>query len=56
MRVIGAAAVDEHDWGVALRSDGAFIARPMAEIFSSGSLLEEENVAILAFAVFSVKP
>ena len=57
VRVVGAAAVDENDWGVALRSDGAFTVRPMADIFSRGSLLEgEENVAILAFAALPLKP
>ena len=51
VRVVGAAAVDEGDWGLALRSDGKLIAHKIADLFGSGSFLVKQPPAdILGFA------
>jgi DNA gyrase/topoisomerase IV subunit A len=51
VHVVGAAAVGEGDWGLALRSDGKLTAHKMADLFGSGSFLVKQPPAdILGFA------
>lgn len=53
VRIVGAAAVDENDWGLALKSDGDFVAYKMSDLFGTGSLLPGQAPAqILAFTTF----
>ena len=55
MRVVGAAAVDEDDWGVALASSGGLRLYRIGDMFSAGSLLERDSEEqILSFVAFSV--
>ncbi len=57
VRLVGAAAVDEADWGLSLRSAGCFTAHRMADLFASGSLLEEKDkVTISGFVTLPFKP
>jgi DNA gyrase/topoisomerase IV subunit A len=56
VRVVGAAAVGEGDWGLALRSDGKLTAHKMADLFGSGSfLVKQPPVDILGFAPLHIK-
>ena len=57
VRVTGAAAVDENDWGVALRSDGSLTVHKMADLFASGSLLgDQDKVTISGFVTLPINP
>jgi len=49
VRVVGAGAVTEGDWGFALRSDGKLAAYTVGDLFNRGSLFSEEQVEILGF-------
>lgn len=54
-RIAGAAAVDETDWGMALRGDGKLAVYAMADVMKSGSLLSSNSageVEILGFTTF----
>jgi len=52
-RVVGAAAVDEYDWGLVLRSDGKLVTYKMGDLFGSGSLLAGHSPAqVLGFTTF----
>lgn len=54
VRVIGAAAVDENDWGMALCSDGALMAYSIADLLANGSVDEASQAAgLVSFAAFS---
>ncbi len=50
VRVVGAAAVTEQDWGVALHQDGQLSLHSMKDLFGKGSL--EVKGALLAFTGF----
>ena len=53
VRIVGAAAVDENDWGLVLKSDGELVAYKMSDLFATGSLLPGQAPAqILGFAAF----
>jgi len=53
VRIVGAAAVDENDWGLVLKSNGELVAYKMSDLFATGSLLPGQAPAqILAFATF----
>ena len=50
VRVVGASAVDEEDWGFSLTTDGKLTAYQMKDIFASGSLYNEmETAEIISF-------
>ncbi len=52
VRVAGAAAVDEKDWGVVLRADGALCAVSIAELLASGAVSGEDQAGeLLAFTL-----
>jgi hypothetical protein len=52
VRVVGAAAVDETDWGVVLRANGALCAVLVAELLASGAVSGgEEGGELLAFTL-----
>lgn len=54
-RIAGAAAVDETDWGMALRSDGKLAVYAMSDVMKSGSLISgsaNDGVEILGFTTF----
>ncbi len=54
VRAIGAAAVDEADWSVALRADGALLAFPVEGLLASGAVDADSQAAgLLSFAAFS---
>ena len=54
MRVIGAAAVDESDWGMALCSDGALMAYSIADLIAAGAVDEASQAAgLVSFTAFS---
>ncbi len=53
VRVVGAAAVDETDWALSLRSDGRLVFHSMQDLFDSGTLLADDpSASVLAFAIF----
>jgi DNA gyrase/topoisomerase IV subunit A len=53
VRIVGAAAVDENDWGLVLKSDGDFMSYKMSDLFATGSLLPGQAPAqILGFTTF----
>jgi len=57
VRVVGAAAVYEEDWGVALRSDGALITQQVKDLVAAGSILKgPEGGEILEFTTFRLPP
>jgi len=49
VRVVGAGAVTEGDWGFALRSDGKLVGYTVGDLINRGSLFSEEQVEILGF-------
>jgi len=52
VRLVGAAAADEADWGVTLRADGALCAVSMGDLFASGAVAGgDEAGGLLAFAL-----
>jgi DNA gyrase/topoisomerase IV subunit A len=55
IRLVGAAAVDEKDWGAALDSDGRLGVYPMRDLLGAGTVFSEprEDLRLVAFAVFS---
>jgi hypothetical protein len=53
VRVVGAAAVDESDWGALLRSDGSLSACRVADLFAAGSVELGES-ELLSFTTFSM--
>jgi DNA gyrase/topoisomerase IV subunit A len=56
VRVVGAAPVDESDWGVALRSDGRLSVHKMADLFGSGVIHAGQlSVDLLGFTAFQVE-
>jgi DNA gyrase/topoisomerase IV subunit A len=56
VRLVGAATVDEQDWGAALRSDGSITTHKMADLFANGTLLgEQDKVTIEGFVMLPVK-
>jgi DNA gyrase/topoisomerase IV subunit A len=53
VRIVGASAVDENDWGLVLKSDGNCVSYKMSDLFATGSLLPGQAPAqILAFTTF----
>jgi DNA gyrase/topoisomerase IV subunit A len=57
VRIVGAAAVDENDWGLVLKSNGDFIAYNMSDLFATGSLLPGQSPAqVLGFTTFRLPP
>ncbi len=57
VRVAGAAAALEQDWGVALRSDGVLIAHRVKEMLASGTILSGlPDVEILDFTTLRLPP
>ena len=54
VRIVGAAAVDETEWGIALRSDGTVVVHRIDELFATGTLLPgQTELSILGFTTFS---
>jgi len=54
VRVIGAAAVDENDWGAALCSDGCVTAHRLSDLIAAGSLGESSSEkTYLEFVLFN---
>ena len=51
VRVVGATAVTESDWALALHSDGRISSHAVAEIFANGTVPVEDE--LLAFTAFS---
>jgi DNA gyrase/topoisomerase IV subunit A len=51
VRVVGAAAVAESDWGLALHANGQISTHAIAEIFANGTIPVEDK--LLAFSTFS---
>ena len=57
VRVVGAAAAFEDDWGVALRSDGALTTHRVKDMLAAGSILTgQPGVEILDFTTFRLPP
>jgi len=52
VRVVGAAAVAESDWGLALHTNGRLSIHATAQIFANGTIPVEEELS--AFTVFSI--
>ena len=53
VRIVGAAAVDENDWGLVLKNNGELVAYKMSDLFATGSLLPGQAPAqILGFTTF----
>jgi DNA gyrase/topoisomerase IV subunit A len=54
VRFVGAAAVDETDWGALLTSDGRLRLHKMGDVFGRGAVLEASaGLEILSFCAFS---
>ena len=52
-RLVGAAAVDEADWGVILHSDGTLTVHNLGELLAAGSVAAgNQNTSILCFSGF----
>ncbi len=54
VRVVGAAAVAESDWGLALHSNGSLSIHAIAQIFANGTIPVPTGGELSAFAAFSV--
>ena len=53
IRIVGASAVDETDWGVILSSDGTLTTYQLGELLAAGSILQgDHGVSILSFSSF----
>ena len=53
VRIVGAAAVDEIDWGILLYSDGVLKAIRLDELLASGAIqTDQPNASILSFSSF----
>jgi DNA gyrase/topoisomerase IV subunit A len=53
VRIVGAAAVDEIDWGILLYSDGVLKAHRLDELLAAGSIqTSQPNTSILSFSSF----
>jgi DNA gyrase/topoisomerase IV subunit A len=53
VRIVAAAAVDENDWGLVLKSNGELVVYKMSDLFATGSLLPGQTPAqILGFTTF----
>ncbi len=53
VRIVGAAPVDEADWGVILRSDGKVTAHKLIDLFNAGSAFPVQSTATaLGFSTF----
>ena len=53
VRVVGAAAVEENDWGIALHTDGRISLHMIEEVLGNGSIPTESG--LLAFITFSLR-
>jgi DNA gyrase/topoisomerase IV subunit A len=55
VRLVGAGAVEEQDWGAALDSDGSLVVTPLRALLGAGTALPTGRPAVrlLAFTVFS---
>jgi hypothetical protein len=54
-RIVGAAAVDEADWGIFLQTDGSLSLHKVQDLLASGSLTRgEAATTILSFATFHI--
>lgn len=55
IRVVGAASVDEDDWGLVLRDDGKLVAYQVGDLFASGNVLEGQAPSgIAGFSAFTL--
>lgn len=53
IRIVGAAPVDDADWGIFLHSDGALTAHKLSELLATGSVpTGQPTISILSFASF----
>jgi len=53
VRIVGAAAVDEIDWGILLYSDGVLKAIRLDELLAAGAIqTDQPNASILSFSSF----
>ncbi len=52
VRVVGAGAVSQNDWGVALHQDGRITAHAMQDVFNSGTVGTQSE--LVAFEFFSI--
>lgn len=53
IRIIGAAPVDDADWGVFLHSDGTLTAHKLSDLLAAGSVLPgQASISILSFSTF----
>jgi len=54
VRIVGADAVDELNWGIILTSDGKLVSQRMADLFAAGSVeFETDQVEVLGFTTFT---
>jgi DNA gyrase/topoisomerase IV subunit A len=54
MRLVGAASINENDWGLLLREDGKLIAYRMEDVFKTGSFFGGDESKALNFTTFSI--
>jgi hypothetical protein len=55
IRIVGAAPVDDTDWGVFLHNDGKLTACKLDDLLAAGSVLSgDPSVSILSFSTFHV--
>lgn len=55
VRIIGADAADEQDWGIILTSDGKLVIHRMADLFATGTVeMETDQLEVLGFATFTM--
>jgi hypothetical protein len=53
IRIVGAAPVDEADWGMFLHMDGALNAHKLKDLLARGSVtFEQPFIPILSFSIF----
>lgn len=52
VRVVGATAVEEEDWGALLASDGRLVIYRMGDLFDKGAVADADQVEILDFVAF----
>jgi DNA gyrase/topoisomerase IV subunit A len=53
IRIVGASAVDETDWGVILSSDGTLTVHQLGELLAAGAFLPgDHGISILSFSSF----
>jgi DNA gyrase/topoisomerase IV subunit A len=53
VRLVGAASVNEDDWGLLLRKNGKLVAYRMDDVFRTGSFMGEDESEVQKFTTFS---